>query len=367
MLELLITMHSIHVQNDRRDLSRLWRTRYHLPPMLSMKVTLAIASLPFAAALIGFACGPVNDPNDVGGFEYAALEAMPVTTPEVSAAKRANHAIKTAFIVVMENENWHEIKGDKDAAYINDVLLKEGASADNYYDNPREVHPSEPNYIWMEAGDNLGIHDDHIPADNYRTTKKHLTSLLAAAQVPWKTYQQGIDGKTCPLVEVGDYAPKHNAPIYFTDITDNNNPHSANCIAHVRPLEELDRDLAANTVSGYVFITPDRCHNMHDACESGNQVKNGDDFLREQIPKLQASEAYRNGGAIFVTWDESEGGTYPIGMIVLSPLARPGFVSHVRYNHSSLLRTMQEIFAVEPYLRDAQKATPLSDMFTAYP
>ena len=334
--------------------------------MLSTKATVAIASVPFAVALTGFACGPTNDPNDVGGFEYQALEDQPVTTAEESARKRASHQIKTAFVIVMENENWYEVKGDPDAKYINS-LVKEGASNEGYYDNPRQVHPSEPNYIWMEAGDNLGIHDDHVPADNFRTTKKHLTSLLQTANVPWKTYQQGIDGKTCPLVDQGDYAPKHNAPIYFTDITDNLDPHSANCIAHVRPMEELDADLAANRVSGYVFITPDRCHNMHDACASGNQVKNGDDFLAHEIPKLQASEAYKNGGAIFITWDESEGGTYPIGMIVLSPLAKKGYVSNTNFNHSSLLRTIQEVFAVEPYLRDAQNAKPLSELFTAYP
>lgn len=331
-------------------------------------VTLALATLGVAAVVTSACSGaPTSDPNDVGGPEYAALEGMPVTSAVDSAAKRADHKIKTAFVIVMENKNWNEVKGNPDARYINEVLLPAGASTEAYFDNPAGVHPSLPNYIWMEAGDNLGIHDDHLPLENYRTTKKHLTSLLSAADVPWKTYQQGIDGKSCPLVQAGDYAPKHNAPVYFSDVTDDNDPQSPTCLEHVRPLEELGRDLAADAVSGYVFITPDRCHNMHDACASGRDVKNGDDFLREEIPKLQASAAYQDGGAIFVTWDESEGGTYPIGMIVLSPLARAGFVSRAHYNHSSLLRTMQEVFAVEPYLRDAANAAPLSELFTAYP
>jgi hypothetical protein len=120
-------------------------------------------------------------------------------------------------------------------------------------------------------------------------------------------------------------------------------------------------------VAGYVFITPDHCHNMHDACVSGNNIKNGDDFLAAEIPKLQASSAYENGGAIFITWDESENGEHPIGMIVNSPLAKSNYRSSTAFTHSSLLRTLQEVFSVQPYLRDAANAQPLNELFTAYP
>jgi hypothetical protein len=320
-----------------------------------------------SGVFVSSACGPVRDPYDVGGPRYAALENEPVTTAAESSALRASHRIKTAFVIVMENENWSEVKGHPSARYINEVMLPAAASAENYWDNPKQVHPSEPNYIWMEAGDNLGIVDDHEPADNFKYTKKHLTALLQAAAVPWKFYQQGIDGKRCPLSEQGDYAPKHNAPLFFTDITDDNSVYSRTCIEHVRPESELAADLEADRVSGYVFITPDRCHNMHDPCASGNNMKNGDDFLAHEVPMIRASKAYQNGGAIFVTWDESEGGTFPIGMMVLSPLARPGYRSTTHFNHSSLLRTLQEIFAVGPLLRDAENATSLGELFTSYP
>ncbi|MBX3232080.1 MAG: hypothetical protein KIT84_19805 [Labilithrix sp.] len=105
-----------------------------------------------------------------------------------------------------------------------------------------------------------------------------------------------------------------------------------------------------------MFVTPDRCHNMHDDCESGDQVKNGDDFLRGLMPKLLGSKAYADGGAVFVTWDESEDGEWPIGMMVFSPHARAGHVSGTAFTHSSLLRTLQEIFAVGPLIRDAENA-----------
>jgi hypothetical protein len=94
----------------------------------------------------------------------------------------------------------------------------------------------------------------------------------------------------------------------------------------------------------------------------------GDTWLSREIPKIMASAAFQDGGAIFITWDESEGGEYPIGMIVLSPLARGGGYSNdFPYTHSSTLRTMQEIFGVRPFLRDAANAQPLSDLFRVFP
>jgi hypothetical protein len=335
--------------------------KYLLAAALSATVVVGVA-------LTTVTCGPAKgDPNDVGGPEYVALESAPVTTAEESATRRSSHGIKTAFVILMENHNWSEIRGNPSARYINEVLLPASASAEDYHDNPKHVHPSEPNYIWMEAGDNLAIRDNDDPDENYRNTRKHLVSLLQTAGVPWKSYQQGISGRRCPLEEEGSYAPKHNPMVFFSDVTDHNDERSANCIAHVRPETELATDLANGSVSGYVFITPDMCHNMHDACASKNQIKNGDDFLAMEIPKIQASAAYRDGGAIFVTWDEGEGGNFPIGMIVLSPLAKAGYVTRTPFSHSSFLRTVQEIFAVEPLLRDAKNATSLAEMFTAYP
>jgi len=83
---------------------------------------------------------------------------------------------------------------------------------------------------------------------------------------------------------------------------------------------------------------------------------------------LISSSAWQNGGALFITWDEGEGGDGPIGMIVLSPSAKGGGYSNtIRYTHSSTLRTVQEIFGVTPLLGDAANATDLRDLFRAFP
>lgn len=286
--------------------------------------------------------------------------------------------IKNVFIITMENHNWDEIEGNGSAPYINGTLVPMAARAGNYM-TPPDLHPSEPNYIWVEAGDNLGIDNDDPPADNMQLTTEHLTTQLDAAGIPWKSYAQGIDGSECPLEDTGLFSPKHTPQLYFSDVTDNNSPSSQYCIDHVRPYEELGADLSAGDVARYNFITPDLCNDMHGQafgfdCNMflDDLIAFGDAFLSEAIPQIMGSAAYQDGGLIIVWWDEgteslgsaSDG---PLPFFVISANAKAGYTGNVPYTHSSTLRSLQDIFAVQPYLRDAENAETLSDLFTFFP
>ncbi len=273
----------------------------------------------------------------------------------------------TVFLIVMENHNWSDIKDSKSAPYINS-LLNQGAYADAYT-NPPGLHPSEPNYLWLEAGTSFGMADDQLPAVNHQSSTAHLTTLLDAANISWRSYQEGIVGDSCPLENKGLYAPKHNPTVFFDDVTGNNDSRSSYCIAHERPYTELEHDLSKNTVARYNFIAPNLCNDMHNfiGCDTLNSVKNGDNWLKQAIPLILASDAYNKGGIIFITWDEGEGSDGPIGMIILSPYAKVGYSNSVPYTHSSTLRTLQEIFDVQPFLGEAANATDLSDLFNAFP
>jgi phosphatidylinositol-3-phosphatase len=271
---------------------------------------------------------------------------------------------KTVFLIMMENHNWSDIKNSPSAPYINHTILPMASYAEQYY-NPPGNHPSEPNYLWLEAGTNFGISNDANPDVNHQSTKQHLITLLNNAHISWKSYQESISGSVCPLTGNNLYAPKHNPMVFFDDVTNNNNPNSAYCIAHVRPYSELANDLRQNTEARYNFITPNICNDMHDSCAPlYDPVKQGDTWLAQNIPMILNSQAYKNGGIIFITWDEGEGGDGPIGMIVLSPDAKGGGYSNtIHYTHSSTLRTLEEIFGVTPLLGDAANATDLRDLF----
>ncbi len=296
--------------------------------------------------------------------------APPATAPAPTTTGTANpgHTIKNVFLIVLENHNWSAIKGNPSAPYINDTLLPLAAHAENYM-NPPGNHPSLPNYLWLEAGTNFGITDDNDPYSNHQSASAHLTTLLTHAGISWKTYQENIAGTQCPLTASYPYAPKHNPFVYFDDVTGGNNTNSATCIAHVRPYTELTTDLQRGTVARYNFITPNLCDDGHDWCAPYNDpVKQTDTWLSQAVPAILRSQAYQDGGALFITWDEGEGGSDgPIGMIALSPYAKHGYANAILYTHSSTLRTIEEIFGVGPMLGDAANATDLRDLFTSFP
>ncbi len=276
--------------------------------------------------------------------------------------------IQTVFIILMENHNWADVKNGPSAPYIDGTLVPAGAHAEQYF-NPPGVHPSEPNYLWLEAGTSFGVTNDALPSTNHQSTTQHLVTLLNDAGISWTSYQEDIVGNACPLTGVASYAPKHNPMVFFDDVTDTRDPQSATCIAHNRPYTELATNLQNGTVTRYNFITPNQCNDMHNKCAPQNdQIRQGDDWLSTAIPMIQSSIAYQNNGVILITWDEGEfGSDGPIGMIVLSPFAKVGYSNSIPYTHSSTLRSMQEIFSVVPLIRDAANATDLSDLFTTFP
>ena len=276
--------------------------------------------------------------------------------------------IHTVFLILMENYAWSSIHNSPSAPYINRTLLPLASHAEQYY-TPPNLHPSLPNYLWLEAGTNFGILDDNYPSSNHQSTTSHLVDLLEAAGVSWRAYQEGISGTDCPLTNFGLYDVNHDPFVYFDDVTQNNNARAPRCIQHVRPYAELQTDLINDRVARYNFISPNRCDDMHNSCAPLNDpILQGDVWLSTEVPKILASRAYTNNGVLFILWDEGDSGNRPIGMIVLSPKAKGGgYQNTIHYTHSSTLRTVEEIFGVTRMLGDAANATDLRDLFISFP
>lgn len=273
--------------------------------------------------------------------------------------------VQTVFVIALENHNWSDFKGNTNAPFINGTLLPMASHCEQYY-NPTGLHPSEPNYLWLEAGTNFGIFDDNDPSVNHQNTTNHLASQLRDAGISWKTYQEDIAATVVPLTATNGYVPRHNPFVFFDDVTGTNDPNDAYGLAHIRPYAELAGDLTNNSIARYNFISPNLCDDGHDTCApQENSVQQTDNWLASEVPKILNSTAYSNNGAVFIVWDEGENGSDgPIGLILMSPLARgSGHASGIHYTHSSFLRTMQEIFNVSPWLGDAASATDLSDLF----
>jgi phosphatidylinositol-3-phosphatase len=258
------------------------------------------AALPRAASR---AVQPSRAPGVPGVYAPTASAAV------AQAGGVAARHVRTVFLVLMENKTWAEVKGSPSAPYLNRELLPRASVAEAYRGAMGgELHPSEPNYVWLEAGDNLGITSDDDPAVTHQATKAHLVTLLEAANVTWKAYQEDIPGDGCPLHRAGDYRPKHDPMVFFDDVTNGNDPGAPRCKAHVRPLTELASDLEdPSKTPRYAFITPNQCHDMHDSCwPTFDRIRQGDDWLATWMPRILSSAAYAAGGAVFITWDEAE-------------------------------------------------------------
>src|SRR5689334_9926468 len=199
-------------------------------------------------------------------------------------AQTTTHNIKTVFIILMENHNWtggkksQNIKGNPDAPYINNTLLPMASHAEQYF-NPPGIHPSLPNYLWLEAGTNFGIRSDDDPSTNQQSTTAHLVTLLKNAGISWRAYEEDTTGSSCPLTDVDQYAVGHDPFVYFDDVTDHVSASSQYCIEHIRPFTQLASDLQANNIGRYNFITPNKCDDMHDC-----SIAAGDTWLANNLP-----------------------------------------------------------------------------------
>lgn len=278
---------------------------------------------------------------------------------------------RTVFVIPFENEPSSAIYGNTtDAPYINGLTAQ--AAWTTMFQDELPTLPSEPHYIWMEAGTNqfsdITFTNDNAPSPSHSTASTaHLTAQLEAGDVSWIMYQQGMTAGTCPVSAVDFYAPKHDPVVFFRDIA-GSPPSSSNalCAAHHKPADALADDLAhPETMPRYAFITPDLCHDMHgdSGCPQGTNVaaniKAGDDWLAANLPAI-LTYANAHDGVVFLTFDEGDNSNV-IAFYALGPRVVPGAVA-TTYSHSSLLKSIEEILGV-PVLPTVASANDFADMF----
>lgn len=321
---------------------------------------------------------------------FAVLAAL----GSANAYAQDDREIKHVFVIALENHNWTQpatvpgsiepIFQNPNAPFINSLVngtavafidgqvvnISEHVSYATAYHNVLatpsgsnpHIHPSEPNYLWAEAGTNFGVLNDNDP---FLTTgsggtngtggteqpagTQHLSGLLQAAGRTWKSYQEDIDLTpsssglvnvplprsqwTSPIASLSgifaagsplnvyndslqyNYACKHNPMVFFPDTSGGNNATTSNPLAeNYAPLQQLAFDLAANRVANYTWITPDQFNEMHSGLTGGfagltgdaANIKAGDNTVSRLVPLIMASQAYKDGGVIILWWDESE-------------------------------------------------------------
>ena len=262
----------------------------------------------------------------------------------------------------MENEAYASVIGNASAPYENS-LASSYALAANYL---AVAHPSLPNYLSLAGGSTFGITSDCLPAEcSLQDSATTVASLLDSHDLTWKEYAESMPAN-CSQTNSADglYVTKHDPFVYFSTISGNSGTGatSSYCSAHVVPMTQFWTDLQSGRLPSYSFITPNLCDDAH-SCP----LSTGDQWLSTVVPKVINSSSFA-GTALFVVYDEGSpgdttGGGGKVACILVSPFAKPGYVSHAAYSHYSLLATVEAIFNLGNLGREDASAAPMSDLF----
>ena len=280
-----------------------------------------------------------GSPIAVGASPSAAM-AAPSASHQCGTLK-SPPTYKHVIWVWMENHSYKTIIGSSQAPYINSLAAKCGL-ATNYHNIS---HPSLPNYIAATSG--LGypgimkFTSDCNPAPGCDTSA---ASIFGQGET-WKAYVESMPS-SCDPTDSGEYAVRHNPPPYYTRLK--------GCAKFDVRYSRLATDLARHTLPAFSFITPNLIDDMHDGT-----VADGNRWLAHNLPAIFNSPEYRSGTtAVFVTWDEGEGGTATrcatnttdvgchVATIVISPSTVPGTKSGRLFNHYSLLGTAEQLLGL---------------------
>jgi phospholipase C len=260
--------------------------------------------------------------------------------------------------VWMENHSYNTIIGSSQAPYINALAHKCGL-ATNYHNIS---HPSLPNYVSATSG--LGyasiakFDSDCDPVPGCVTSAK---SIFAQGET-WKAYEESMPAN-CHKSDSGEYAVRHDPPPYYTTLK--------GCSTFDVPYPRLAADLKKNELPAFSFVTPNLIDDMHDGT-----IADGNKWLAKNMPTIFNSAEYKSGStAVFITWDEGEGGTSNkcatnttdvgchVATLVISPSTKPGTKSATLFNHWSLLGTAEQLLGL-PKLGMAATAKTMTAAFS---
>ena len=259
--------------------------------------------------------------------------------------------------IMMENHSYNTIIGSSAAPYIN-AVAKECGLATGYHNI---THPSLPNYVAATSG--LGLSKLAPFTSDCDPTGPCTTSApsIFGQGESWKAYEESMPS-ACDMTDSGNYAVRHNPPPYYTSLK--------SCQTLDVPYTQLAADLSAGTLPAFSFVTPNLIDDMHNGT-----VQQGDTWLSTNLPTILSSSEYQSGSlAVFITWDEGEGGTSNtcarnktdvgchVATLVISPTTKAGTKSGALYNHWSLLRTAETVLGL-PLLGQAATA---NSMVTAF-
>lgn len=251
--------------------------------------------------------------------------------------------LEKVVVVVLENTNYED--SFKQSFMTN--LIKKGALLSNYFGI---THPSQPNYIAMVAGSILSVQDNRPVS----LSQRHLGNLVEEKGKTWKTYAEGYPGGCFLGVKKGAYVRKHNPFISFKDVQTS----PSRCARVVNGLE-FWADLKEGSLPHLSFYIPDLNNDGHDT-----GVMRADQWLAEFFRPIFESKELTKNTLFVVTFDEDSGsGNNRIATVFFGDRVLAGAISMRRYDHYSLLRTIEEVLGLSTLGRYDVSAPVIDDIW----
>ncbi|MGD9621836.1 MAG: alkaline phosphatase family protein [Mycolicibacterium sp.] len=315
----------------------------------------------------------------------ADLPAPAPPTPPVSNVGELDHV----FMVYMENKGYSDIVGSPNAPFLNSLIDAYGSSQSHY----ALTHPSLPNYYPIIGGTDYGLTYeceqvcifDHGPI---------LTTNIDEAGKTWRGYAQSQPPGQ-PLENSGDYSVAELPFVAFSGIGNN----EAYAVQHLFPLEQMAIDLASpETTPDFAWFAANESYNGEGPIDSlWDLIKFGisqlmpthqynvpalDEYLSETVSVIMNSNVWHDPAeksALFVTFDEDndnmslgfgDEGNHIVMVVIPSPGAvaagmRGGsFIATDRYDHYSLLRTIEDSLGLPTLTNNDRFAVPMNEFWT---
>jgi phospholipase C len=141
----------------------------------------------------------------------------------------------------------------------------------------------------------------------------------------------------------------------------------------ISPQSRVLTDIASGKLASVTWVTPTFANSDH----SGIGTKLGPSWVASVVNTIGQSKFWKST-AIFIMWDEW-GGWYDhvpppyvdydglgmrVPLLIISPYAKVGYVSHVQYEHGSILRFAEDQFGLGRLsAADARANSPATDAF----
>jgi hypothetical protein len=270
------------------------------------------------------------------GLAACLLATSPALASQASAA--AVPPFGHVFVIVGENKSLFQINSSN-APYIMNTLKPASAWFTDYNDVAKG---SLADYVALTSGQYASCQTSG-PCGSF-----NVPSIFSQmGDGAWQDWNESMPSNCYKsdagaLSTLNAYQAGHNPALWYAGLP---------CSTYDVPAGTTGPDdmsyfnaaLAAGTVPKYNFITPNNCEDSHNSCNGANIVTEYDNFLKKEIPLIEASPAFGSDGVIFVTYDEGyrqQNDTNTM-MAVVGPQVQAGtYTGH--YDHYSTVATIEQ-------------------------